>query len=212
MLTSLAEAGSGTLAGGAHADTWREVWRRDAVVVGDAMNRTVTRRLLDAHFPGRPHLAYWSLDVEAPQPAGDVFADAGKAKLAGYLVDREQLEEKTGYRLSADAAASGTAQAPLQFASGPLQNARKPSGALREPPAARNAPEAILRGLAADMAPVSERILALLEMPEAERATAAAKLAADLPGLVPSDPAMAAALEELLAETVADAVAQGANP
>lgn len=49
------------------------------------------------------------------------------------------------------------------------------------------------------MSPAAERVAALLEMPEAERAAAAAALLEDLPGLLPDDPQMAAILAEAMA-------------
>ena len=99
LLTTLAAPGSGTLAGNAHEQTWRAVVARDIRVVARALNRSVTRRLLAAQFPGRPALALLDLDPTPAPSASEVFEDAGKAKAAGYLVDREDLENRTGYKL-----------------------------------------------------------------------------------------------------------------
>lgn len=102
LLTTLTAPGSGTLAGEAHLDTWAEVVSRDIRAVSRAVNRSATHRLLDARFPGRPRLAFFEFDPEATPTAGEVFADAGKAKAAGYLIDQADLEERTGYKLVPD--------------------------------------------------------------------------------------------------------------
>ena len=99
MLTSLTEAGSGTLAGNAHADTWAEIRRMDSAKIGSVINRDLAGKVLDRAFPGKPHLAYFAFATEAVPSPGEVFDDAGKARTAGYLVDKAQLEEMTGYKL-----------------------------------------------------------------------------------------------------------------
>lgn len=104
LLTSLTEAGSGTLAGGAHSDTWAEVRRMDSAKIGSVLNRTLADTILDRAFPGRPHLAYFAFDTEAVPSPGKVFDDATKAKNAGYLIDQADLEERTGYKLVKDEA------------------------------------------------------------------------------------------------------------
>lgn len=96
-LTMLTEAGSGTLAGGAHADTFNQIARAHARRIAAALQRTVDADLLAAAFPGRPALAYWALDCQA-DPAR-VIDDALKLSQAGYQMDPEELEEKTGYKI-----------------------------------------------------------------------------------------------------------------
>jgi len=103
ILTTLAAPDSGSLAGGAHENTWRAVVARDIRVTGRALNRSVTRKLLADKFPGRPMLAMFEFSTEPKPTATAVFEDAGKAKLAGYLVDQDDLEERTGYTLRPDA-------------------------------------------------------------------------------------------------------------
>ena len=126
--------------GGAHQATWHEIWRRDSVVVADALNRSPTRLLLDRNFPGRPHLAYFAFDTEPARGPGSIFEDAGKARTAGYTIRQAQLEEKTGYTLipyeaptaaiggsvlnSRDPEAEAEAELPRKPVAKPLQNAR----------------------------------------------------------------------------------------
>ena len=113
LLTSLTEAGSGTLAGGAHSDTWAEVRRMDSAKIGSVLNRTLADTILDRAFPGRPHLAYFAFDTEAVPSPGEVFDDATKAKNAGYLIDQADLEERTGYKLVKDESPAPQPGAPL---------------------------------------------------------------------------------------------------
>lgn len=100
MLTSLTGAtGIGDGTSNAHEATWESIVGRDAVVVGDAINRDVAGQILDRAFPGRPHLAQFILEREEAPSAAEVFDAAGKAVAAGYVVNQAQLEERTGYRL-----------------------------------------------------------------------------------------------------------------
>lgn len=108
LLTSLAEAGSGTLAGGAHEDTWESVVRRDSRVIAEAFNRRVAADLLDRAYPGRPRLARFAFDTEAAPSAGEVFDVAVKAASAGWRVTARDLRERTGYELEPAAQAAAT--------------------------------------------------------------------------------------------------------
>jgi len=223
LLTTLTAPGSGTLAGEAHLDTWRAVVARDIRAVARAVNRTVTRRLLAARFPGRPVLARFEFDPDPAPSADEVFETAAKAKAAGYLVDRADLEERTGYSLVKDESAplpgfqtpftankEGAAPAtPLQT---PLQAIAKREEAPaphKDTPDAAPALEAILEAFRADLGPAAEKVAALLAVPPERRASAAAALAAELPSLMPGDPEAAAALEEALAGTFAAELEKG---
>ena len=103
----LAQSGSGTLAGGAHSDTWAEVRRMDSAKIASAINRQLVKPLLERAFPDKPQLAYFSFDTEATPSPGEVFDDAAKARAAGYPIDQAELEEKTGYKLVRDTSGQG---------------------------------------------------------------------------------------------------------
>lgn len=233
-LTSLASpTGIGSGASDAQMAVWREIVRRDIRVSARAINRTVTPRLLARRFPGRPALAMFEFDPDPAPTAKEAFADAAAAKSAGYLVEQSQLEEASGYKLAPDPAQQVAAQPQMaqtwpggypaaQNKAGnpdcavakPLQNARSGEDDKRdghENKTRQNASDAVLaklgKSLAADLSPVADRVAALLALPEAGRPDAAAKLMADLPGLLPADPQMAAVLEEAVAEAFAGAVA-----
>jgi hypothetical protein len=129
------------------------------------LNRTCTRSLLDAAFPGKPHLAYFDFADRKPT-ASQVFEDAGKAKIAGYTVAQSDLEERTGYTLERDPAATGgippvlnktepilnkaeatTDTTRLQNDEVALQNASKGDKATKTPSKTPPPVEAILEGI-----------------------------------------------------------------
>ena len=106
-LTSLAESGAGTLAGNAQMDVWQQIVARDAEIIGDAIHRALVVPFLRLHFPGKPVAVKFELGHEEEQSAGDVFDLAAKAKTAGYVVEKGQLEERTGFVLEKDVAMGG---------------------------------------------------------------------------------------------------------
>lgn len=61
LLTVLAESGSGTLAGSAHMETFRQIAANDAISIAECINRQYVRRRLAAQFPGQPVLVYFHL-------------------------------------------------------------------------------------------------------------------------------------------------------
>jgi len=101
LLTMLAQSGSGTLAGGAHSDTFRTLAKAQARQISAAFQRQFDDPLLDVLFPGQPHLAYFELNSAAETSSSAVLDDAVKAKQAGFTMDPSELSEKTGYLLSA---------------------------------------------------------------------------------------------------------------
>lgn len=98
-LTMLAESGSGTLAGGAHQDTFDELAKGHAGRISEAFQRDFDRPLLAAEFPGKPVLAYFELCANEETNVGEVVKDVAALGAAGYLVKPEQIEEKTGYEV-----------------------------------------------------------------------------------------------------------------
>lgn len=132
LLTTLTAAGSGTLAGEAHTDTWRQIVARDIRLVARALNRRCTHDLLNAEFPGRSHLAQIEMDANPAPTAKAIFEDAAAARAGGYLIDKGELENRTGYTLVEDkggdfgsfggAVFNKATATPLQNAAFPLQN------------------------------------------------------------------------------------------
>lgn len=109
---TLGSLASPTGIGGGASDVqdkaFMDIIMRDCSILASSLNRTCTRSLLDAAFPGKPHLAYFDFADRKPT-ASQVFEDAGKAKTAGYIVSLADLEERTGYSLERDTSASGMA-------------------------------------------------------------------------------------------------------
>lgn len=103
-LTSLTEAGSGTLAGNAHEDTWKQIAKRYVRIVSNAINKQLCEPVMRRVFPGQPILAEFKLETEADLTASEVLDLAGKARAAGYTMDETELSEQTGYTIKRDPA------------------------------------------------------------------------------------------------------------
>lgn len=99
MLTMLTESGSGTLAGGAHSETFKTIARAEARRISEIMQRQFVDRLLDLKFPGRPKLAYFEIAAEEEQDIGEVIEHNAKLAASGYRIAQAQLEERTHYNL-----------------------------------------------------------------------------------------------------------------
>lgn len=100
ILGSLAEAtGLGSGVANAHSDTWREIVKSDAFKIANLINRYVANKLLEAAFPNKQKLAYFSIDTSMPKAATEIFDCAVKASQAGFEVDAVQLSEMTGFKL-----------------------------------------------------------------------------------------------------------------
>lgn len=201
LLTSLAESGSGTLAGGAHSDTWAEVRRMDSAKIGSVLNRTLADTILDRAFSGRPHLAYFAFDTEAVPSPGEVFDDATKAKNAGYLIDKADLEERTGYKLVKDEVPAPQPAAPLFNKAG--SEVEKKGGGGDNPPSTSTSSLDLLSAFAKDTGPAAEAVAKLLQDPSPEAAKA---LLDDLPALLPDDPELATVIAEAMAAEFADVI------
>lgn len=114
MLTMLTESGSGTLAGGAHSETFRAIARGEAQRISELFQEQFDKRLLQVKFPGRPILAYWELAANEKREPGAILDDAVKARNAGLQVDSDEISNKTGYKLTLMPPASpGTPAGPL---------------------------------------------------------------------------------------------------
>lgn len=215
-LGSIAEAGSGTLAGGAQADVWREIVGRDAVIVGAAIMRSLVRPYLERAFPGRPIAAEFAFDAEKRLTAKECAEVAATLRTAGWRVDRAELEEATGFGLEEDAGTPSPggfgafAQSSANpFAAACMQRAMQPCAkrAARFGRTTRQKTDgaqegAFLSVLAEDTSEAAKRVRGLLEDPTPE---AARRLLDDLPSLVPDDPALAAVIAEEMAKSFSEA-------
>ncbi len=121
LLTMLAEPGSGTLAGNAHADTFLQIARSDAAILSGIFQEQFDTPLLREFFPDQPILAYFEFAPPAADEVSRVVRDAVELAKAGVRIDLNELSEKTGYRLEqmadppprkASASAKATADMP----------------------------------------------------------------------------------------------------
>ena len=208
LFTSLTGAtGIGQGATGAHEETWRMIVRRDAGFIAAEMNRTVTSALLKRAFPGKPHLASFDFETEPKPSAAEIFDLAGKAVVAGYKVEKSELEERTGYRLieaqSEGAFMEGAIAAPSTPAAG-LSPARQFLN--REKAGNEKALKALARSLQLDFGPIAEALQTFFDAPSQAEAQ---RLIERLPELLPDDPQSAVILEQAIAEAYGDAVQDG---
>ena len=98
-LTSLAQADTGSLAGGAQMDVWRQIVARDVTVISAAINRALVRPFLKTTFPGKPVAAEFKIEA-VEKPGKKETADlAVSLRNAGYTIDQSELEEAVGFKL-----------------------------------------------------------------------------------------------------------------
>ena len=100
QLTMQAKSGTGTLAGGAHQETFNRLARSEAKKISEAFRLAIDAPLLDQLFPGQPHLAYFELAEKEETNIGDIVDHADKLARAGYAMDPDDLSERTGYELT----------------------------------------------------------------------------------------------------------------
>lgn len=87
--------GSGQSA--AHSDAFDSLARRDARGISELFNRSMDAELLNALFPGRPRLAYWTLAPEDAPGQSEVLDAILKLSQAGYRVETPKVTELVGY-------------------------------------------------------------------------------------------------------------------
>jgi phage gp29-like protein len=98
-LTTLAESGSGTLAGGAHQQAFDDIMEAEAALITEIFQQQFDRPLLAKAFPGQPRLAYFELAATRELDPAEVVTQALTLAKAGYEIDLTELSEKTGFKL-----------------------------------------------------------------------------------------------------------------
>ena len=139
-LTSLAQADTGSLAGGAQMKVWQEIVRRDAGVLSQAVMRSLIKPFLAAKFGAQPCAVDFSLDFPSERSAQDAANVAATLKQAGWRVDQGELEKAVGFTLEREestpqmpAFARAKAKTPLQNDEARLQNAPRVSDGQGDP-------------------------------------------------------------------------------
>ena len=201
-LTSLAQADTGTLAGGAQMDVWRQIVARIATVVAGAIHRGLLLPLLERRFPGQTALVRFSLGKSAAPSPQELLDMAAKAKTAGYTLDQSDLERGTGLKFEKDPTGTPGMGAAGFFGGGIVQN---DAG---DAPADENSKtDEALHAMSEDFEPIRTAVRDLLASEgEAEARTKAADLLEHMPGMIPPTPALAAVVEATIADGVADGI------
>ena len=139
-LTSLAQSDTGSLAGGAQMEVWKEIVRRDAGVLSQAVMRSLIKPFLAAKFGAQPCAIDFTLDFPAERSAKEAAEIAATLKNAGWRVNQGELEKATGFTLEKEesapqvpAFARGKAKTPLQNDVSRLQNAPRVSDGQGDP-------------------------------------------------------------------------------
>lgn len=115
-LQSLVEAtGLGSNVAEMQAEVFKSIVRSDCSKIGDLFNYKVANVLLDAKFPGKPHLVYFDLLGEEKQSPDKYLQDAVLAHNAGMEIDITQLSEMTGYKLTPIQTADSNTWTPSLF-------------------------------------------------------------------------------------------------
>ena len=104
-LTSLAQADTGSLAGGAQMKVWQEIVRRDAGVLSQAVMRSLIKPFLAAKFGAQPCAVDFSLDFPSERSAQDAANVAVALKQAGWRIDQGELEKAVGFTLEREESA-----------------------------------------------------------------------------------------------------------
>lgn len=183
-LTMLTEAGSGTLAGGAHADVFDQISKGDARRVSETITKQLVAGWLAADFPGRPALAYFEMAANEEADTGKAVIEIKTLSDAGYQVAPEEVSERTGYTVTLKAAPAIPPAPGFRAPGAPaIANRESAAAAGRKAIYDANAKEAITAAQLAAVRPLLDRLAALDRTPDAEFPAAVAQLKADLPGL-----------------------------
>ena len=183
-LTSLAKSDTGSLAGGAQMEVWKEIVGRDAGVLAQAVMLAIVRPFLEKNFWGRPVAADFELAMPRKMTPQDAANVAATLKQAGWRVKQDELEKAVGFSLEKEE--------PQQLPMPSFGAAKKHFAAAKE--TQENAD--LLAAFAKDTSEAGKAVAELLQNPTPE---AAASLVSRLPSLMPDDLAMAAILAEAMA-------------
>ena len=203
-LTSLAQSGSGTLAGGAHEETWKEITARSRRVNAAALFDGAGRPMLLRQFPGQPILAKIEYADEPKAKPSEVIADAAAAKAAGFEMSVEEINRRTGYNFTkAEPVAPETPRNHFQDGNR-ISNARESEDAPQGAENAAVAARALSAARKKDFAAVAGAIDKLLAADDTEMKTKAKALAKNLPEALEGMDAAAEVLEREMAEAFAE--------
>lgn len=183
-LTMLAESGSGTLAGGAHSDTFKEIAQAEAAEISEILRKQFDAEVLERITPGQPAYAYFELAANEETDTSAVVKDLQALSAAGYQVSPAWITEKTGYEVMM----KNVATPPVT-----LPGIHNRMAAPRDEAAAM---QDVRDALAADMQPLGEAMWQAYQSGDFAACQAALKkISATMPDLIQGE-----ALQNLLAE------------
>lgn len=217
LLTMLTEAGSGTLAGGAHSDTFKTIARKEARVISELFQRKIDQKILDEKFPGKPRLAYFAIAAEEEQDIGDIVTHFQGLAQAGLQVDPEDASERTGYKLTLRPAGENPPAINRDRGAKILaMNRETVSEAVAEKVNKRLetfAIDQLAEAMGEDFAPVRNRIAEALAIEDDQQMLEAlSKVREDIPGLLLQmcrDPKAQKVLEETITAGFFNGLAEG---
>ena len=223
-LTMLTDSGSGTLAGGAHYESFKTIARSEAQKISQLFQREIDRPILQEKFPGKPVLAYFEIAGKEEQSIDKIVAQIQTLSLAGLQVDPEEASEKTGYTLTLKPQAPAPSFPPAfnrEDAAHSAAATKASSDSVVSTIATRvderlvkSATEALAKATAADLAPVRNRIEAALALQDDQAMlTALAAIPGDLPAMllqICRDPSSARVLEDSMTAALFNGIAEGA--
>lgn len=181
-LTMLAESGSGTLAGGAHSDTFQQIAEAEAAEISEVLRKHVDREILATVTPGEQAWAYFELAAHEETDTTAIVKDVAELSKAGYKVRSQWITEATGYEVQQ---AGDVAPPPAPGA--PIQNRAKTDPA-----------DGIRAALSADLQPLGEALAGALQAGDQAALTAALLQITDrMPDFLSSSALEAAVVDQL---------------
>ncbi len=182
----------------AQEGTFDEIAVAQAGEISEVMQEQFDKPTLARLFPDQIPLAYFELAAKEESDVDGEFDRALKASQAGYRIDVAELSEKTGYTLSEVPATPPQSQGLSVFN-------RKTDPAAPQETFRQASMDAFAKALASDLAPLRERMAALVDEldtdDETARQEALAQLESELPNLfkaVRANGATDKALEDIL--------------
>lgn len=149
-LTSLAQADTGSLAGGAQMDVWKEIVSRDSAVVTQTFMSGIVRPFLEDKFFGRECAVDFALDMPKKQTPKEAAEVAEIVHRSGYIVNQSELEKAVGFtleRIPEPAPAPGFGMARAKAKEPEVQGARKDLAEVLEKAIEAALVEAVAEGL-----------------------------------------------------------------
>jgi phage gp29-like protein len=213
LLTSLSlPQGIGAGASSAHSETFSRLARARAARISEEVQRKIDAPILKAAFPGKPILAYWSLDAREEMDV-TVICNQIASLSQSYTVDPAQIQELTGYRVTPKMTAPPPVMPAPALASRAAPVALSAVAAGVDAALTNNATKSLAAAVSDDLAPLRDRIEAALSLQDDDAMMKALiELRSDLPGILAkiiSDPSAAQVIEQSISAALLNGIADG---